>query len=269
MFNNLLLVKNKPHAIIISESHFSTIDKMISDFLKAIVCESTPYCNTCKWCEKINKKNYKDLVVVDGTNKIIKREELENVHNSFLMSGFEEKNIKFLIFKCCENATKAAINSMLKFTEESKPNVYFIFTTRNVSKVIPTLRSRFHTYFSQTDKNEISRIKNLYKLNDEQIEIIVNCYYNSKDFEIDYNSNEFNNLCIFANEILSCKNEYSKSKSLKEKFNNLNYFQIEKLLKILSIILRNKNNDMLDILNDLRLMPPKILIFNKLLELNN
>ena len=61
---------------------------------------------------------------------------------NFNQTALERKGIMVYVIHEVENMTIEAINSLLKFLEEPCPNTFAILTTRNESKVLPTIISR-------------------------------------------------------------------------------------------------------------------------------
>lgn len=58
---------------------------------------------------------------------------------------------QFCIIKNIEEVSIPCLNAFLKILEEPNENVYFILTTSNVSKVLPTIQSRSYLLFMDQD----------------------------------------------------------------------------------------------------------------------
>ncbi|VDR41827.1 DNA polymerase III subunit delta' [Mycoplasmopsis caviae] len=78
----------------------------------------------------------------NGNENNLKKEKIVAGFEETSLSSFIEGQKKITIFKNVENASKAALNSLLKIIEEPSENVIFILTTNNISKVLETIKSR-------------------------------------------------------------------------------------------------------------------------------
>ncbi|MBO4540400.1 MAG: hypothetical protein J5736_00275 [Bacilli bacterium] len=96
----------------------------------------------CICCQRIENEEYPDLVILDGSENAIKKEEVLNLVNGFQKTPLEKKGIMIYIVNMVENMGVEAVNSLLKFLEEPTPNTYAILTSQNESKVLPTIISR-------------------------------------------------------------------------------------------------------------------------------
>ena len=96
----------------------------------------------CIYCQRIENEEYPDLVVLDGSESTIKKEEVINLVNGFQKTPLEKKGIMIYIVNMVENMGVEAVNSLLKFLEEPTPNTYAILTSQNESKILPTIISR-------------------------------------------------------------------------------------------------------------------------------
>ena len=111
---------------------------------KSILCDHpSPFADlTCRTCQRIDASDYPDFVCLDGSENSIKKDEVGNVLANFNQTALERKGIMVYVIHEVENMTIEAINSLLKFLEEPSPNTFAILTTRNESKVLPTIISR-------------------------------------------------------------------------------------------------------------------------------
>ena len=74
----------------------------------------------------------KNQLLVEDSNKISSE--------SFVRPIFAEK--KVFIIKDFDKSTPEAQNKLLKIFEEPMENVYYLLSTTNIEKVLPTIRSR-------------------------------------------------------------------------------------------------------------------------------
>ena len=111
---------------------------------KSILCDdpSPLACNNCITCMRIDSDNYPDIIKLDGSKAIIKKEDVLNIENRFEKTAFETKGIMIYIVNQVENMRVEAVNSMLKFLEEPESEIYAFLTTNNVNNILPTIVSR-------------------------------------------------------------------------------------------------------------------------------
>ncbi|WKX02608.1 hypothetical protein [Candidatus Mycoplasma mahonii] len=102
--------------------------------------------------------SYADLIVLDGSNALIKKGLVIDAANKLQESALDDRGIKILLIKNVENTNIQSINSLLKFIEEPTPNTFIIMTTNNISAVIPTIKSRSQIInVKKLDKNIIEK----------------------------------------------------------------------------------------------------------------
>lgn len=110
---------------------------------KSLLCrESDTACMTCDICKKIDENNFLNFIVIDGEEKNISKAEVQTLVERFSMNSVEENSTYVYIINLIERSSIEAINSILKFLEEPLLNVHAIITTKNISKVLPTIISR-------------------------------------------------------------------------------------------------------------------------------
>ena len=130
---------NVPHAYLLVGNN--TVDAA-TFIAQSLVCRKEVLaCEECNDCRRIKERLYPDMIVFDGNETSIKKEDIEHIQTEFYKSSFENK-AKIYILKSIENASNVAMNALLKFLEEPVEGVYAILTTRNINKVLPTIQSR-------------------------------------------------------------------------------------------------------------------------------
>ncbi|ADN69349.1 DNA polymerase III subunit delta' [Mycoplasmopsis fermentans] len=90
----------------------------------------------------------------NGTENNLKKDKIVAGFEESSLSSFVEGQKKITVFKNVENASKAALNSLLKIIEEPSDNVVFILTTNNITKVLETIKSRSITININAPSNE-------------------------------------------------------------------------------------------------------------------
>ncbi len=132
------------HAYLISGNPGTPLLQVAKYLAKSILCDNPDplACNNCITCLRIDDDNYPDFIVLDGSAKTIKKEEVGNIEEQFEKTAFESKGIMIYIIHLVENMGVEAINSILKFLEEPGSEIYAFLTTNNENNVLPTIISR-------------------------------------------------------------------------------------------------------------------------------
>ncbi len=132
------------HAYLLSGEKGVPLKEIALYLAKSIVCDHpSPLADdTCVTCHRIDDGNYTDLIVLDGEEESIKKGDITDLTASFSKTSMEGKGIMIYIINLAENMISNATNALLKFLEEPTPGTYAILTTRNSSKILPTIISR-------------------------------------------------------------------------------------------------------------------------------
>lgn len=72
----------------------------------------------------------------------LSKDKVLSVLETSVLASFIEKQIKFIIMKNIDRASKATLNALLKIIEEPSSNTCFILTTNNLGRVLDTIQSR-------------------------------------------------------------------------------------------------------------------------------
>jgi len=100
-------------------------------------------CEECNTCRRIKEGKYYDVIYVNGYEKIIKKEDIENIFKEFNRTSLEKAGKKVYIISNVNNATAKVLNMILKFMEEpANSNTFGIFITDNIDGLLPTVVSR-------------------------------------------------------------------------------------------------------------------------------
>lgn len=143
-FSNALTRNNVSHAYLLLGEEGVPLFESAKYLAKSLLCDHpSPLADeTCTTCLRVDKGDYPDLLILDGENETIKKEMVTDLVSSFQMTSLEKKGVMIYIVHMVENMTVEAINALLKFLEEPTPNTYAILTSRNESKILPTILSR-------------------------------------------------------------------------------------------------------------------------------
>lgn len=130
------------HAYLIEGNSINQLEMAWKYIAKTICCDQESACHKCDACLKVDNDNLSDIIVYNLSDESLKKEMVLEIKERFSNTALEETNKQIYVIKYIENASQAALNSLLKFIEEPNENVYAIFTTRNISRVMPTIVSR-------------------------------------------------------------------------------------------------------------------------------
>lgn len=137
-FLNAIKHSSASHSyLIISKDAFSA-NEMAALFAQAILCEGV--CGECENCKKALAKTHPDIKCFPEGAKLLVEDSKKIVDESFIKPIFADK--KIFIISSIDNSTEEAQNKLLKSLEEPNECVYYILTTSNIEKVLPTIRSR-------------------------------------------------------------------------------------------------------------------------------
>ena len=143
-FINALKSNHLSHAYLLSGASGMPLKETALYLAKSLLCDN-PHplaCNSCISCLRVDEGTYADIIVIDGSENKIKKNEVTKIIENFDKTSLEDKGIMIYVIHLVEMMTPVAINSLLKFLEEPGRNIYAFLTTENESKVLPTIISR-------------------------------------------------------------------------------------------------------------------------------
>lgn len=143
-FINALKSNHLSHAYLLSGASGMPLKETALYLAKSLLCDN-PHplaCNSCISCLRVDEGTYADIIVIDGSENKIKKNEVTKIIENFDKTSLEDKGIMIYVIHLVEMMTPVAINSLLKFLEEPGRNIFAFLTTENESKVLPTIISR-------------------------------------------------------------------------------------------------------------------------------
>lgn len=158
IFLNTWQSKKISHAYLLSGEPGTPLKEVALFLAKTLVCDhpNPLACENCLSCLRVSDGTFSDLMVFDGQEKTIKKENISEITFDFEKTAFESKGVMIYILHLAENMTVEAVNSLLKFLEEPGKNVYAFLTTENESKILPTIISRTQVLHLKTiNKDEL------------------------------------------------------------------------------------------------------------------
>jgi len=145
MLNNTLKSQQLSHAYLFTGQRGSHMREAALLLAQTLVCPNRDVwaCESCIVCQRIAKREYFDMIWIDGKDRTIKKEEILALQQQFMQTGLEQYDKKFYIIEHAERATPEALNSILKFLEEpAGESTTAILITENVENLLPTIISR-------------------------------------------------------------------------------------------------------------------------------
>jgi DNA polymerase-3 subunit gamma/tau len=114
---------------------------------KALNCEKGPTPtpdNTCHACRAIADGTSLDVVEMDAASQR-GIDDVREIRERVVLQPVEGR-YKVYILDEAHQLTDAAFNALLKLIEEPPPHLVFVFCTTDLSKMLPTVRSRCQTF---------------------------------------------------------------------------------------------------------------------------
>lgn len=158
VFANAVTSGKLSHAYLLSGEPGTPLKDVALYLAKSLVCDMPDplACEQCLSCIRVEDGSFADLMVFDGSETSIKKEDVIEITSNFEKTALEAKGIMIYVLHLVENMTSEAVNSLLKFLEEPGRNVYAFLTTENEAKVLPTILSRSQVLHLRTiDKQQL------------------------------------------------------------------------------------------------------------------
>ena len=139
---------------------------------KSLNCEQGPTVSpdkTCNSCRTIAAGTSLDVVEMDAASQR-GIDDIREIREHVILQPVEGR-FKVYILDEAHQLTDAAWNALLKLIEEPPPHLVFVFCTTELSKVLPTVRSRCQTFlFSRPRLAELTKLLRLVA-DGEQIDV--------------------------------------------------------------------------------------------------
>jgi DNA polymerase-3 subunit gamma/tau len=127
---------------------------------KSLNCEQGPTVSpdkTCNSCRTIATGTSLDVVEMDAASQR-GIDDIREIREHVILQPVEGR-FKVYILDEAHQLTDAAWNALLKLIEEPPPHLVFVFCTTELSKVLPTVRSRCQTFlFSRPRLAELTKL---------------------------------------------------------------------------------------------------------------
>jgi DNA polymerase-3 subunit gamma/tau len=130
---------------------------------KSLNCEQGPTVEpdkTCNSCRTIAAGTSLDVIEMDAASQR-GIDDIREIREHVILQPVEGR-FKVYILDEAHQLTDAAWNALLKLIEEPPPHLVFVFCTTELSKVLPTVRSRCQTFlFSRPRLAELTKVLRL------------------------------------------------------------------------------------------------------------
>jgi DNA polymerase III subunit gamma/tau len=127
---------------------------------KALNCEQGPTATPCKQCEAcrtIAAGTSLDVIEMDAASQR-GIDDVREIRERVIVQPAAGRR-KIYILDEAHQLTDAAFNALLKLIEEPPPHLVFIFCTTDLTKMLPTVRSRCQTFrFERPRLSELTRL---------------------------------------------------------------------------------------------------------------
>lgn len=182
------------HAYLLSGSIGMPLKETALFLAKSLLCDDPQplACEKCITCLRVDEGNYPDVIIFDGAEGRIKKDDVQKIIGSFDKSALEDKGIMIYVIHLVENMTSVAVNALLKFLEEPGRNIFAFLTTENESKVLPTIISRTQVLrFREIDRSEIINNAEIAGVLAEDAELLSGFYNDSNMIKTISESDEY------------------------------------------------------------------------------
>ena len=120
----------------------SGIGKKLTAFhiVKTMLCSSSPPCNNCQACKQVENKQHPSLLFIEPEGLNIKIEMIAKIRSFISLQSFSSQRV--VLIDQAHTMNFQTQNALLKSLEEPPDGVYFILVCDQISKLLPTIRSR-------------------------------------------------------------------------------------------------------------------------------
>ena len=191
-FVNSLKKDKLSHAYLLVGDPGTPLKEVATYLAKTLICDNPDplACNNCISCIRVDHNNYPDFVIFDGEKESIKKGDIASIESQFERTAIERKGVMVYVVHLMENMTIEAVNSILKFLEEPRPNVYAFLTTNNENAILPTIISRCQTlHLKLIERNKIIKEATEFGVSQEDAELL-SFFYNDSELILDYLQSE-------------------------------------------------------------------------------
>ena len=107
---------------------------------QTMLCSAEPPCGKCQSCKQIENKQHPSLLFVEPEGLNIKIEVIPKIRSFISLQSFS--SCRIVLIDQAHTMNPQTQNALLKSLEEPPKGVYFILICDQISKLLPTIRSR-------------------------------------------------------------------------------------------------------------------------------
>lgn len=219
-----------------------SLDKLalVKEIIKEEICEEKSFfaCDKCKTCQKIDKDNYEDLLVLDfDESKKSKSYSVSQIREKVLpflqRKSISSNENSFLVIPFADSMSNLLQDTLLKTLEEPGNNKQIFLLCENTYKLQQTIRSRSRIYrinyqFVDESKEEFLLAKELFRKIENQ-----EFFFDLKVYLDDNISSREDTINLLEAMEIILSNYFKKSDFKKYTFREIRYMimEIEKTKK--------------------------------------
>lgn len=209
-------------------------------------------------------ESYADLLIYDGYNQSIKKENILNIIKQFSYASISDTSYKFYYLKNCENSSKETFNSLLKFLEEPNDKTIGILTTNSLNTLPITIKSRCNIFYLEPDNNSLLNLQQ--QLNLDHNHWIFKLFNDINELKIFCDSEEFSKMIATHDFFMNPKLDIYK-----EMFDDFKTWDFSKIKMLINSLLHtsqiHQQNELLSILENMSINPIRPLVFLKIFKI--
>lgn len=182
------------HAYLIIGESGTPLKQTALYLAKSLLCDNpNPLaCDNCITCMRVDNNAYNDVIIYDGSESQISKNNIDRITNTFSKTASESKGIVIYILHLIENSDARATNALLKFLEEPGQNTFAFLTTQNEARVLPTIVSRCQRLTLRvTSRQEVIDIGNKEGINREDLELLSHFYIDVNEIKTKLSDNKY------------------------------------------------------------------------------
>lgn len=108
--------------------------------VQKLLCPSFPSCKNCNICRQVENKQHLSLLFIEPEGINIKIEVISKIRSFISLQSFS--SCRIVLIDQAHTMNIQTQNALLKSLEEPPPGVFFILVCDQISKLLPTIRSR-------------------------------------------------------------------------------------------------------------------------------
>jgi DNA polymerase-3 subunit delta' len=137
-------------------------EHLIEALLRNTLCEQQPNiheqaCGHCKSCEYSFVEHPKLRVIEKNPElktAVVTIEQIRELSSFIELASSSQEDYKIIYIKDADALSTSAANALLKNLEEPPTNTFFVLNSKNLHKILPTIRSRSSIHFLPSPTRE-------------------------------------------------------------------------------------------------------------------